>query len=428
MKMNQIHTLFTKLLSSLTVWTLISIGSPAMGALWELPSPPRSCGSLTVQLLLLDVSGSVRTIFPELIQQLTSYIQAGNQCTLILLSTFGTTADLQAIAYIDTPQGQQKLLETLNTLQANDDHTNFDEAAKHIEQIRLMLSQAYPELPVRLSIQVLSDDIPDPSPNKADVDFDFKAFMEQVQGDTLQLITLTPTGSTQPTPNDLSGDTVELTTSVNGLATLLEQLWPIIVATPLPTPTPTATPTANPSPTPTPTAKPQDKDIQDTPPQIPWTLVALCLAGLGGIGLVLYIRSFTLETAELAPEPEIESVMVIEQELAEGEEARTLNRKHFKIVPDQDILFGSSQDNHYVIQDPSQAPHLFTLTLRSDGNIHISGKDGLQCNKKPVPTQGLDISDPELCVQFQQRQWLIQLHQGTETAMSAADFLAQIHA
>ena len=135
---------------------------------WSPPSLPAECPTSNVFSMLVDVSRSMTRdrLFDQVKKEVAGYVQEAPGCQLVVISTFGTTADVRAGRFIVEREDRTKLQEVINGLRADQAWTNFDEAVKHLEWLVAKLGSAYGVGDFTLRVVALSDDEPSPSPEK----------------------------------------------------------------------------------------------------------------------------------------------------------------------------------------------------------------------------------------------------------------------
>jgi hypothetical protein len=107
-------------------------------------------------------------LFDQVKDEVHRYIEEAPTCQLMVVSTFGTTADIRAGRFLLTLQDRAELQAAVAGLRADQDWTNFDEAIKHLEWLVAKIESAYGAGAGNFSMRVvaLSDDEPSPSPEK----------------------------------------------------------------------------------------------------------------------------------------------------------------------------------------------------------------------------------------------------------------------
>ena len=145
---------------------LTAAAQVADSSLWSPPPKPDQCEAVAADITLVDVSWSMRTLFPSVRRELEAYIDQVENCQLVILATFGTTADVVAVEFVIGPESRQRLKEKTRELRPSQSNTNFDEAGKLTEWVFNKVAAAYAPTEVGFSVKVLSDDVPSPSPGK----------------------------------------------------------------------------------------------------------------------------------------------------------------------------------------------------------------------------------------------------------------------
>jgi hypothetical protein len=136
--------------------------------LW-MPEPvPLACGQFHTELLLLDVSKSMRQkgLFDSVKDKLARSVDDTPDCNLLIIGTFGLTADIKGAQFLQDAAARARLRDVVASLTATDSQTNLDEAAKLIEWIDFKIQVAYHGDGLPLYVKVLSDHISSPSTGK----------------------------------------------------------------------------------------------------------------------------------------------------------------------------------------------------------------------------------------------------------------------
>lgn len=389
-------------------------------SLWSPASLPNACTQVEAQALLLDGSGSMKPIFSEVKQQIQNYIKSAPDCTYVILANFGTTADVKADSFLVGEAQRQQLIAKLSRMQANQQFTNFDEAAKLIELILLKLQQAYGEVPVSLSVKVLSDDVPDPSQGKTP--FSLPDFMKRLKTEQVNVVAvnLKPTGQSQSLPAK-PGNYTELRIVVRELEAFLGRNPPKPAATqPTPQPTP-ASPPVKPG---------QTADKPESGRSLNPFLIGSGVVGAIALVAILFKRASknTAAATDRMTRPTIPALSITESEVVGQGNPQVLKRERVAVSPDVPVWFGTdSSQCTYVIAPMPQAEQLFSVTVTPKGNLRVEGKAGISCNGQPIPSKGMELpSEETFQVQYQQRQWAIRSAANTTQHKTAADFLAQL--
>ncbi len=366
----------------------------------------------------------MKPIFSEVKQQIQNYIKSAPDCTYVIIANFGTTADVKADGFLLGEAQRQQLIAKLSQMQANQQFTNFDEAAKLIELILLKLQKAYGEVPVSLSVKVLSDDVPDPSQGKTP--FSLPDFMKRLKTEQVNVVAvnLKPTGQSQSLPAK-PGNYTELRIVVRELETFLRRNPPKDAATqPMPQPTSQPTPASPP-------VKPeQTADKPESGRSLNPFLIGSGVVGAIAVVAILFKRADknTATATDRMTRPNIPALSITESEVAEQGNLQVLKRERVAVSKDVPVWFGTdSSQCTYVIAPMPQAEQLFSVTVTPKGNLRVEGKEGISCNGQPIPTKGMELpSEETFQVQYQQRQWAIRSAANTTQHKTAADFLAQL--
>jgi hypothetical protein len=146
-----------------------SLLSREANGIWRPPQPPPAgCPTLSFDMELLDISRSMNRHgrFEEAKQRITENLSGAPACSLVVLATFGLTADVRDGGFLTTPDGRSRLLATVKTLRPTHNYTNEDEAAKLIELIGYQLREAYGPQANQLVVRIYSDFESSPSAGK----------------------------------------------------------------------------------------------------------------------------------------------------------------------------------------------------------------------------------------------------------------------
>jgi len=147
--------------------TAADTAADAGSHLWVPPPKPDRCQAIAGDLVLVDISLSMRNLFPSVRRELEAYVDGIEDCRLVVLSTFGTTADVVTAEFMNGPEARQRLKGKIRELRPSQSDTNFDEAAKLAEWVFAKLTMSYGPGDASFGVKVLSDDVPSPSPGKS---------------------------------------------------------------------------------------------------------------------------------------------------------------------------------------------------------------------------------------------------------------------
>ncbi len=145
-----------------------SLFSREATGVWQPPlPPPAGCPTLSFDVVLLDISLSMkrRGRFEDAKQRVTQFLTQAPACSLVVVGTFGLTADVRDGQFL-TIEGRARLLAVVNSLHPTHSYTNEDEAAKLIELISYQLRDAYGAQANQLVARVYSDFENSPSADK----------------------------------------------------------------------------------------------------------------------------------------------------------------------------------------------------------------------------------------------------------------------
>jgi hypothetical protein len=136
--------------------------------IWKPPAAPDACSMFRVELILLDVSKSMARngFFDEVRNSAARSIDAAPPCDLMILGTFGVTADIRAAEFLSDSRSREAIKAALRRLRPLSAATNLDEAAKAIELLTYQLRDAYGSRFGVLLVTAYTDDVPAPSPGK----------------------------------------------------------------------------------------------------------------------------------------------------------------------------------------------------------------------------------------------------------------------
>src|ERR1017187_233799 len=129
--------------------------------IWKPSTPPAECRQISVEFILLDVSRSMLKggQFRDLQQQIADSIGAAPACRLMILGTFGLTADVRAAEFMTGKAARQRLMEAVWRQRPTSGATNLDEAAKVVELLAYQLQAAYGRQGEALIVTAYTDNI-----------------------------------------------------------------------------------------------------------------------------------------------------------------------------------------------------------------------------------------------------------------------------
>lgn len=158
-------------------WSLLVIAIPLLAdaprlvptsQTWYPPILPTQCDRFRVEMLLFDVSQSMRREdrFLQAQAAAAGHIGLAPACSLEIIAFFGMTADVARGEFIVDGASRARLIDSIRRLKPNQQYTNLDEAAKLVELSSYKLRTAYGEPGNRLFVRVYSDDVSSPSIGK----------------------------------------------------------------------------------------------------------------------------------------------------------------------------------------------------------------------------------------------------------------------
>src|ERR1017187_1336747 len=95
--------------------------SERAASVWRPPEPPDVCPDFRVEFALLDVSKSMSSggFFDAVLDSLRESIDAAPACELMILGTFGVTADIRAAEFLDDRNAREWLKAAMRPLRPN---------------------------------------------------------------------------------------------------------------------------------------------------------------------------------------------------------------------------------------------------------------------------------------------------------------------
>jgi hypothetical protein len=147
----------------------VSLHAGPVGDVWQPPRQvPGGCASIEFEAVLVDVSKSMKHggLFIHFLKDIEGHLADTAPCTLVVLGSFGVTADVDEAQFLATNDGRSRLVSALRHLRATHTSTNLDEAAKLIELLSYQLRDAYGTQANRLVVHVYSDFASSPSTGK----------------------------------------------------------------------------------------------------------------------------------------------------------------------------------------------------------------------------------------------------------------------
>ena len=144
------------------------LGDP-VSEVWRPPQPvPSGCASIAFEVVLVDVSKSMKpgNRFIQVVRDVEEHLAGTPPCTLVILGSFGVTADVDEAQFLAVDGGRSLLVSALHRLRPTHDFTNLDEAAKLVELLSYQLRAAYGAQGNRLVVRLYSDLESSPSVGK----------------------------------------------------------------------------------------------------------------------------------------------------------------------------------------------------------------------------------------------------------------------
>jgi hypothetical protein len=390
--------------------------------LWSPPVRPQGCDAVGADLVLVDVSRSMRTAFPAVRRELEGYLDTAARCRLVILATFGTTADIAAAEFLTDPQARERLKQTVRALRANQADTNFDEAARLIEWALARLNSAYGEAELNVVVKVLSDHQPSPGPGKRP--FDLREYLRkrfpQTDLQMTQVAAQIP-GTSAPTVTVTSGEGVVIARAP------LEKLREVLgVRGQSAGPAPSSPDPLSPPPS---SERWQQRAAAGgawaAAHALPLAAVGVVLALLGFLAAVHRVRrkfpppplpggpaQDTAPVLERAPA----RLLVRELEWTNGPEGRRvqhlLGEKAIPIGPNVPVVFGSDPLATWVVHSALTRKHgeLFRITCAAGPALRVRGAPEVLVNGQKLSgaERRFDASQP-LRIEFGPMKWEIRL-------------------
>lgn len=419
----------------------VSDSAPATGevpatqgsTLWSPAERPTECLIVEPELIELDISGSMRVLFPSAVRQIETYIDAAPRCTYLILASFGITSDVLGDGFILEPADRARLKESLRGLLPTQSKTNFDEAARLAEWVQLKLEKAYAGAALRLSVRVLTDGVSDPSEGKAR--FDLKEYFEtNLASKPIDLLTITliRSGQSDSVPADLHADQRygQVTIPVNLLAELLQRTTtaakPENTRVTAPDSATAPAPTSNPAAQDSATKRGTESRSPASGAQFwPRTWILPAVAGILSLIIVLSLVGWWLAK----PDPEVEDnageqtgsgaitgLLFDERELPEDGTLRGVKvlrqRQRTPVISSVPVTFGTNPETATVITTPVagvRSADLFKVTVVPGGFLRIeSAGPELLCNGQPLGEKGITLSGADLCrIRIANREWTL---------------------
>lgn len=137
-------------------------------AIWLPPPRPAICSTFTVELGLMDISKSMAKAgrIEAARRALVEAIDASPPCRLMIIGTFGVTADVRAAEFLTDASARSRLKAAAMAFRPVAAATNLDEAAKAVELLTYQLKDAYGKDFGVLIVTAYTDNMPSPSPGK----------------------------------------------------------------------------------------------------------------------------------------------------------------------------------------------------------------------------------------------------------------------
>jgi hypothetical protein len=393
--------------------SLANVAAPQDQDLWAPKPRPAICtGTISVELLELDVSGSMKSLLPELKTQVNRYIDAAPVCTSMVIGTFGETADVRADDFLVDQKTRERLKDIVRNLRATQQHTNLDEVAKAIEWLTLRLQSAYGADGYSLAVKVLSDQISAPSGEKPK--FSLQKYLERhLAGGHLQVVEVevVPQG-TQVVPAPVGAREISVKVPIDQLLGVLEQKSSSAAAPGLTIPE-SKEPAAN-----LPIGRREGTKISGRSALVIYGLPAFLIAS--GLALLALRRKSTASASppnSSTPQPEVPVALLVQEiELpkegdALSQETVLRERVRVSVLPNVPVRFGTDANaSNYVVVpgDGIARDEIFRLTPARGPVLYLRATKGTTCAGKPVPSEGVRVSarDP-ITITHGRRQWRI---------------------
>jgi hypothetical protein len=146
-------------------------------------------------LVALDVSGSLRSSFPTMLEKLNLLLDSLPDGSRLALISFDETAEELARTSYLTPQQRETIRVRLRSLKASGDWTNYDVAA---EQIKV----SYEALYEPLLVVVFTDTVSDPSPGHPFERFDHLLTSKFSGKQNVHVLLVTPSAQEMSDPTE----------------------------------------------------------------------------------------------------------------------------------------------------------------------------------------------------------------------------------
>lgn len=391
----RIHALV--LLVCMVVWIGGLRAAPAANDIWRpLPPPPR-CPAF-IELALVDVSRSMSKSLDGLKQELVRHIDSAPECTLLIVGTFGATADVVAAEFLSGREPRERLKTSVGKLRAIAPATNFDEAAKLVELLLYQLKAAYGPPARLLLVSVYSDQEPSPGPGKQP--FSFAGYLARRLNAQHYEVT---DGEKESSPGAVR-------IGLEQAERILRRLGP--QAPPFP-------------------ARPASwRDTVLRLAQSDYFTLAGCALGLvallGGGTLALGQRRSKTAVEEEEAEPPSAFLVTETEGLGDGRDPAVHARdKHVPVGVSTPVVFSTDPvRGHYVAPTGEYFPvdgELFRVTPLQGGEVLVEGPEA-RVNGQPIPNQGLRLTAPDgFRINYGKRTYDIRLIFGQQPAERAGN-------
>lgn len=338
------------------------ISSEPTASVWRPPVPPDGCPTFRVEFTLLDVSKSMANggLFDAARESLSQSIESAPSCELMILGTFGVTAEIRAAEFLTDAAARDRLKTALKPLRPRSGATNLDEAAKAIELLSYQLREAYGSRADVLVVLAYTDDVPSPSPGKEPFSLAgylarrLDAFHVQVDdtGESLlrkpERVARLAVGSLTPAPADVARSRAARSNAVRGAS--------------------------------------------------PFLFLALGVALIAGV--VLAARRFRLARQLPALGDTLVGVVITETEQAGPAAAVEVLGRNFRLAAASGlpVTFSSDPDRGAYIVAPGEgipAEELFCIFPHDNGTVRVEGIAGVTAAGRPVTENGITVDARE---------------------------------
>jgi hypothetical protein len=332
--------------------------------IWKPSATPAECRQISVEFILLDVSRSMLKggQFRDLQQQIADSIGAAPACRLMILGTFGLTADVRAAEFMTGKAARQRPMDAVWRQRPTSGATNLDEAAKVVELLAYQLQAAYGRQGEALIVTAYTDNIPSPSPGKDP--FSLAGFLAR----------------------RLNAQHVQVAEDAAGLPPAPPGVRRLHVgeANRLLRP---ATPSAAQVPAVRRSAS-------------PFLFVVLGVALVAGMLLAIYRRRLRLARPFLAPGDTLVGVVITEAEQADAAAKVEVLSRNFRLAAASGLPVTFSVDPNcgaFVVAPSRGIPagELFCVFPRDDGTVRVEGIAGVNVAGQPLTEKGITVNARE---------------------------------